>query len=92
MNVQDVINSGDAWLLEGAVGRSAMRAIESGWAILGRTGHSDYYGNYVPSRYEVKDGTKGSLSYANAMLDTEYTEEDFDNGTVAFDSENESWS
>jgi hypothetical protein len=62
--LQEFINSGDAWHLEGSVGRAAMKAIESGECILGEQGYHDFYGNYVPSRYEVKPGTKGSIEYA----------------------------
>lgn len=64
--LQQLIDSGMAWRLEGSVGRSAMRAIEDGMVVLGRTGHRDYYGSYVPSRYEVKPGTIGSPEYAHA--------------------------
>ena len=64
---QNLINSGDAWKLEGHVGRTAMSLIESGECILGEVGHHDYYGNYVPSRYEVQAGTKGSAEYAEAQ-------------------------
>lgn len=87
MSIQGLINSGTAWHLEGAVGRGCMDAIESGVAILGKEGHHDYWGNYVPSRYEVQDGTKGSLKYANDRLgeDYDYTEDDFDNGAVQAD-------
>jgi len=61
---QNLINSGDAWNLEGHVGRTAMALIESGECILGEVGHRNYYGNYVPSRTEVAPGTKGSVEYA----------------------------
>lgn len=64
---QKMINSGMAWRLQGSYGREAMGLIESGECILGEEGHTDYYGNYVPSRYEVKAGTKGSVEYAEAM-------------------------
>lgn len=64
--LQELIDSGDAWRLEGSVGRAAMAAIEAGEAILGEVGHTDYWGNYVPSRYEVVPGTKGSVEYAEA--------------------------
>lgn len=64
-NMQELINSGTAWQLEGSVGRSAMALIESGECMLGEEGHRDYYGNYVPSRHEVKAGTKGSSEYCN---------------------------
>lgn len=62
--LQDLINNGAAWRLEGSVGRAAMRAIEGGRCVLGETGHRDYWGNYVPSRTEVQPGTKGSVEYA----------------------------
>lgn len=60
---QKLINSGVAWRMEGSVGRTAMSLIESGDCILGTVGHRDYYGNYVPSRFEVQSGTKGSIAY-----------------------------
>ncbi len=62
-NMQELINTGTAWKLEGSVGRSAMALIESGECMLGEEGHRDYWGNYVPSRHEVKSGTKGSPEY-----------------------------
>jgi hypothetical protein len=66
MNLQDLINSGDAWRLEGSVGRAAMAAIKAGACCLGEEGHRDYWGNYVPSRHEVQPGTKGSVEYCEA--------------------------
>lgn len=62
--MQDMIDSGLAWQLEGSVGRAAMQALENGDCVLGHVGHFDYYGGYVPSRYEVAPGTMGSLEYA----------------------------
>lgn len=67
IELQDLINSGTAWKLEGSVGRAAMEAIEAGECVLGEEGHKDYWGNYVPSRYEVQPGTKGSVEYAARM-------------------------
>ena len=61
--IQRLINSGMAWRLEGSIGRECMRAIEAGRAMLGTEAHRDYYGNFVPSRYDVKPGTKGSFDY-----------------------------
>ncbi len=60
---QALINSGDAWKLEGSVGRTAMDMIRNGQCMLGEEGHTDYYGNYVPSRTEVQAGTKGSPEF-----------------------------
>lgn len=62
--LQQLINSGMAWKLEGSIGRAASAAIEAGVCVLGEVGHRDAYGNYVPSRYEVEAGTKGSPEYA----------------------------
>ena len=67
IELQDLINSGTAWKLEGSVGRAAMEAIEAGECVLGEEGHKDYWGNYVTSRYEVQPGTKGSVEYAAKM-------------------------
>lgn len=66
-DLQGLIDSGMAWRLEGFVGRAAMRAIEEGECVLGEIGHTDFWGNYVPSRYEVEAGTKGSVEYAQRM-------------------------
>lgn len=62
-NMQELINSGTAWKLEGSVGRAAMALIENGDCMLGEAGHRDYWGNYVPSRHEVQAGTKGSPEF-----------------------------
>lgn len=60
--LQKNINSGQAWLMEGFYGRQADGALESGACFLPEERHSDYYGALVPSRNDVKPGTKGSLS------------------------------
>ena len=65
-SMQGLINSGMAWRLEGSVGRAAMGLIHSGECMLGEEGHTDAYGNYVPSRTEVKAGTSGSQEYMDA--------------------------
>lgn len=61
---QRLINSGDAWKLEGHVGRTAMGLIEAGQCILGVRDHRDFWGNHVPSRTQVQAGTKGSYEYS----------------------------
>ena len=65
--LQVLVNTGSAWRMEGSVGRAAMAAIESGHVVLGTEGHRDYWGNYVPSRFEVEPGTKGSVEYAQRL-------------------------
>lgn len=63
--MQYLIDSGLAWRLEGAVGRSAMDMLMSGQCMLPMKSYTDYYGNKIPSRKEVKEGTTGS--FANAV-------------------------
>jgi len=66
---QYAINTGQAWLMEGHVGRTAMRLIEDGYCTLGHEGRYDFYGSYVPSRFEVVPGLMGSTSYVRRMAD-----------------------
>lgn len=61
-SLQRAINSG-MWSLQGSYGRTMMDAIESGKCLLGLKAASDYWGNVIPSRLQVKDGTKGSWEY-----------------------------
>jgi len=63
--MQDHINTGLAWKLEGSVGREAMALLESGACMLPKVAHRDYYGNTVPSRDVLKKGTKGT--YLNSV-------------------------
>jgi hypothetical protein len=59
------INSGLVWKLEGSAGRYAMDLLRSGICMLPTTRTIDYYGNVIPSRYDVKPGSPGS--YHNAQ-------------------------
>lgn len=61
--IQRAINSGTAWSFQGSYGRAMMQAIEAGACMLGKQPARDYYGNRIPSRTEVKEGTKGSYEY-----------------------------
>lgn len=70
--LQRLINSGAVWKFEGSYGRAASDALSNGDCVLGKTGVRDYYGNYVPSRYEVKAGTKGSVALARANYGDRY--------------------
>ena len=69
---QLLINSGVAWGLEGHVGRTCMGAIEDGACMLGTRSHKDYWGNVIPSRFEVKEGTKGSRGYVVKRMGEEH--------------------
>lgn len=62
--MQAMIDNGSVWRLEGSMGRSAMGCLESGACMLPKQVHSDYYGNRIPARHELKEGTKGT--YQNA--------------------------
>lgn len=60
-DVQEMINSGIIWSMEGSMGRQAMSLLESGACMLPKESHKDYYGNRVPSRDMLEDGTKGTF-------------------------------
>jgi len=51
--------------MEGSVGRNAMALLESGACMLPKETKVDYYGSRVPSRDDLKKGTKGT--YANSV-------------------------
>ena len=65
--LQEMIDSGLAWTLQGHYGRMAMQAIEDGHCMFGTESRRDYWGNRIPSRYEVMPGTKGSARYVEMM-------------------------
>jgi hypothetical protein len=60
---QELIDNGMAWHLQGSYGRTAHALIQAGLCMLGPTSARDYYGNYVPSRFEVVAGAPGSEEY-----------------------------
>ena len=71
-NLQDLIDTGLAWKMEGYVGRACMDALKSGACFLPTSSRKDAYGNVVPSRYQVQKGTAGSYQnsvkfYTNAL-------------------------
>lgn len=69
--LQGLIDSGLAWTLEGALGRSAKRALDSGACVLAAEPQHDYYGSLVPSYEMVKDipGSPGSVANAESFLE-----------------------
>lgn len=64
--MQKAINDGIGWKLQGSFGRAMMAAIENGSVMLGHEARRDYWGNLIPSRHDVKPGTKGSLAFVAA--------------------------
>ena len=67
LSVQRAINGG-MWSLQGSYGRTMMDAIKSGRCLLGRNAVADFWGNKVPARTEVEEGTKGSRSFVVAEM------------------------
>ena len=65
--VQRAINSG-MWGLQGSYGRTMMDAINSGRCLLGPNAARDAYGSVIPSRDDVKEGTKGTISFVEAAM------------------------
>lgn len=63
--MQRLIDSGQCWHMEGHVGRSAMEFIEGGLCTLGPGRHKDYWGQTVPSKFDVEPGSKGSQEYVD---------------------------
>ena len=61
---QSLLNSGQIWGFEGSVGRATMDMLESGILVLPEERTRDYYGNTIPARTDLKDGTKGTLGLA----------------------------
>jgi len=61
-SIQRAINAG-MWSMQGSYGRAMMDAINEGKCLLGLKPAKDYWGNTIPSRLQVKDGTKGSWDY-----------------------------
>lgn len=70
--LQQAINEGSSWRLQGSFGRDMMHAIESGFCMLGTERARDYWGNVIPSRYDVKEGTKGSRDYVARLHGEEW--------------------
>lgn len=62
--MQEWILSGAVWGLEGTMGRMAMHNIEVGACYLPDYPTWDYWGNRLPSRDELKPGSKGTLQYS----------------------------
>jgi hypothetical protein len=65
--LQNLIDTGEGWRWEGALGQAIVAALEDGTCVLGPTAHRDYYGRVVPARGDVAAGEKGSLEYANRL-------------------------
>lgn len=71
--IQRLIDNGTAWQMEGSTGRLAMSMLKSGACFLPKKAFYDAYGNKVPSRDELQDGTTGtiqnSINYYNNIYE-----------------------
>jgi hypothetical protein len=63
--MQELIDSGLVWRLEGSMGREASHLLEIGACMLPKRSYRDYYGNRIPSRDDLKKGSKGT--YHNSL-------------------------
>lgn len=75
ITLQNLINSGMAWTLEGSIGRTCMAALENGDVMLGTEIKYDFYGNHIPARTMVQPGTKGSRQLVVDTHGEEYAAE-----------------
>lgn len=73
-SIQRAINAG-AWSFQGSYGRAMMDAINAGRCLLGTKSARDYYGNTIPSRSDVKAGTKGSFDYVADAYGSDWADE-----------------
>lgn len=65
--LQNLIDNGEGWMSESALGQAVVQALEDGTCVLGTAAHRDYHGRVVPARGDVEPGAKGSLEYANRL-------------------------
>jgi hypothetical protein len=72
-SIQRAINA-KSWSLQGSYGRTMMEAITSGYCLLGKESTRDYWGNTIPSRDDVKAGTKGSYDYVSSLRGADWAE------------------
>ena len=71
--LQKAINMG-TWSFQGSHGRAMMDAIVAGRCMLGREQFKDYWGNRIPSRDQVKEGTQGSFTYVSNRFGEEWAD------------------
>lgn len=64
--LQQWVDSGTAWLLEGFVGRQAADALASGALVLSPQRQRDYWGGQIPAYTDVEDHVGSPGSVANA--------------------------
>jgi len=63
--LQEQIDNGSVWHLQGLMVQQAMSALQSGACMLPKASFRDAYGNKVPSRDELVRGAKGTFQNSN---------------------------
>lgn len=72
-SIQRAINDG-LWSMQGSYGRSMMDSIENGYCLLGKKQFTDYYGNIIPSRFQVTSKSKGSMEFVKKIMGKDWLE------------------
>jgi len=75
--IQDMINSGQCWHMEGSTGRLASDCLEWGICMLPEERKRDAYGTTVPSRNDLKPDSKGTFGNCLAFW-TKVNDGDFE--------------
>lgn len=70
-SIQRAINDG-LWNFQGSYGRTMMQAIEHGYCLLGKKAYTDFYGNIIPSRFQVLSNSKGGIDYVKKTMGNEW--------------------
>ena len=70
-SIQRAINDG-LWNMQGSYGRAMMEAIENGYCLLGKKQFIDYYGNIIPSRFQVLSSSKGGIDYVKKTMGNDW--------------------
>lgn len=62
--MQNIIDTGMVWHMDGSMGREAMELLRVGACFLPNKPYRDAYGNRVPSRNDLAKGSLGTLENA----------------------------
>lgn len=73
--LQRLINNGQIWQMEGYLCRAAMYAIEDGLVMTGQQDHRDHWGNLIPARGKLRDGSRGTYGYVVRMHGQDHADE-----------------
>ena len=61
--MQELINSGQVWKLEGSMGRAAASLLKMGACMLPLQRHADYWGSNIKARTDLRNGEAGSFQH-----------------------------